>query len=126
MLKSDDMLCLDSMPSNDLIEIYKKQILGQFSQKPSKSSARNRRYKKMLELVEEGEYFSEEEMKRRNPLMYERMLGKFLDSSKIHCKPMTGENFLTSFCMSHLESMQNNELYQRQLEEEVSLASSLP
>jgi hypothetical protein len=37
----------------------------------------NRRYKKLQELIEEGEYFSEESIIRRQPAMYYLYIGKY-------------------------------------------------
>lgn len=39
---------------------------------------RNRRFEALKKLVSEGSYFSEYEMKKRNPLLYEQLIGKFL------------------------------------------------
>lgn len=39
---------------------------------------RNRRYEALKKLIDGGEYFSEDEMKKRNPLMYEQLIGQYL------------------------------------------------
>lgn len=38
---------------------------------------KNRRYEALKKLVETTDYFSEEEMQRRNPILYEQLIGKF-------------------------------------------------
>lgn len=53
---------------------------------------RNRRYEALKMLIEKGEYFSEYEMMKRNPLLYEHLIGQYLteeekkarDSINIH------------------------------------------
>lgn len=39
---------------------------------------KNRRYEALKKLIEEGEYFSECEMMKRNPLLYEHLVGQYL------------------------------------------------
>lgn len=39
---------------------------------------KNRRYEALKKLIEEGEYFSECEMMKRNPLLYEQLVGQYL------------------------------------------------
>lgn len=39
---------------------------------------RNRRYEALKTLIEKGEYFSECEMMKRNPLLYEHLIGQYL------------------------------------------------
>lgn len=39
---------------------------------------RNRRYEALKALIQEGEYFSECEMMKRNPLLYEHLVGQYL------------------------------------------------
>lgn len=41
------------------------------------SIVRNRRYAALLKLVEEKKYFSEGEMKSRDPLLYEQLIGQY-------------------------------------------------
>ena len=38
---------------------------------------RNRRYKKLQELIEDSDYFSEENIKMRDPLLYHMYIGRF-------------------------------------------------
>ena len=43
---------------------------------------RNRRYKAIEELTTSGEYFSEEQMRERNPLLYEHYIGQYLSEEE--------------------------------------------
>lgn len=38
----------------------------------------NRRYKKLQELIEEGDFFSEESIIRREPILYYLYIGRYL------------------------------------------------
>ncbi|GFN83848.1 coiled-coil domain-containing protein 97-like [Plakobranchus ocellatus] len=46
------------------------------------NTVKNRRYQALQELVAGGEYFSEEEMKWRDPLLFDQMVGQYLDESE--------------------------------------------
>ena len=44
---------------------------------------RNRRYKKMMVLMEEGEYFSEERVRERDPILYYLYVGRFIRNGDV-------------------------------------------
>ena len=77
----------------------------------------------MRRLENGGEYFSDEEMKKRDPLLYEEMIGQFLtaeDTANMSQKLM-GENVqLSHLLLRHLQVMQNNEMYQQQIDKQVN------
>eukprot|EP00960_Hanusia_phi_P028870 747627-Hanusia_phi.AAC.9 len=54
---------------------------------PSSISVRNRRLKKMNQLVEEGEYFSLGNMERRAPLLYHEHIGRFVEDGESVANP---------------------------------------
>lgn len=45
---------------------------------------KNRRFEALKKLITEGSYFSEEEMRKRNPLLYEQLIGQFLTEEEKH------------------------------------------
>uniref|UniRef100_A0A914YXR6 CCD97-like C-terminal domain-containing protein n=1 Tax=Panagrolaimus superbus TaxID=310955 RepID=A0A914YXR6_9BILA len=52
------------------------------------TKAKNERYLQLLKLKEEGTYFSNEKMRERDPLLFEVMVGRFLeDSERISLRP---------------------------------------
>lgn len=44
----------------------------------SQVGIKNRRFEALKKMVEEGSYFTETEMRNRNPLLYEELVGKYL------------------------------------------------
>ncbi|KZC09883.1 Coiled-coil domain-containing protein 97, partial [Dufourea novaeangliae] len=42
------------------------------------TDVRNRRYQALKSLIEQGEYFSESEMMKRNPLLYDHLVGQYM------------------------------------------------
>jgi len=70
-----------------------------------------------------GEYFSDEEMKRRDPLLYEDMIGQHLTDDDVKAmitadKEMK-DHSLSAVLLQHIQAMQNNELYKRLKDAEV-------
>lgn len=43
---------------------------------------KNRRFDALKKMVTEGTYFSEEEMRKRNPLLYEQLVGQYLSEEE--------------------------------------------
>ncbi|XP_073989213.1 coiled-coil domain-containing protein 97 isoform X2 [Rhodnius prolixus] len=60
------------------VNFYVAELKKKFKKPISQSQIRNRRLEALRRLVEEGDYFSDFEMKRRNPLMYEELVGQYL------------------------------------------------
>lgn len=78
----------------------------------------NRRYAYMQQLLENGSYFSDEAMKERSPLLYEQMIGKYIDSEAKPLVARTANGPLSDFYMEHLESINYHERLEKELENE--------
>jgi hypothetical protein len=75
-----------------------------------------------------GEYFSDEEMKIRDPLLYEEMIGQFLtddETVSLAQKGASSDVQLSQLLLKHLQVMQNNELYQQQFEKQVGFVNEI-
>lgn len=48
----------------------------------SKTEIKNRRYEALKRMLEEGTYFSEMEMMKRNPLLYEQLVGQYMSEDE--------------------------------------------
>lgn len=68
----------------------------------------------MRRLILEGEYFSVEEMKRRDPLLFEEMIGKYQTNEDVAEAVATADLSLSEVLLRHLQAVQNNELYEQQ------------
>lgn len=65
--------------SQDYETIYHVNRLRRyFNNSTRRIDVRNRRYEALKTLIEKGEYFSECEMMKRNPLLYEHLVGQYL------------------------------------------------
>lgn len=89
-LKKEHLELFTKINDNYEISFYIKQLLRNF-QLTSKGKTKleidvkNRRYEALKLLVEKGDYFSEIEMMKRNPLLYDHLVGRYLtdDEKKI-------------------------------------------
>lgn len=83
---------------------------------------KNRRFAAMQELDTGGEYFSEDEMKRREPLLYEQMVGQYLTEEEQKQKMEEGVDRsdlkLSTILMKHMDDMQEKTLYKHQKDRE--------
>ena len=77
----------------------------------------------MKELEAGGDYFSEDEMKRREPLLYEQMIGQFLTEEEQQ-KQVTdaidrSDLRFSTILLTHMDDAQQRALYKYQKEKEV-------
>ena len=76
------------LESNDLKEFEKEVVkfnyLTRINLQKTPKHIKNRRYKKLQEQIDEEEYFSEEEIRRRAPIMFEMYVGRYVRGS--NCK----------------------------------------
>jgi hypothetical protein len=81
----------------------------------------NRRYTYMQQLLANGTYFSDENMKERSPLLYEQMIEKYNDNTTNQLVTRTANGPLADFYMEHLESMNHQERIAKEFENEEQL-----
>ncbi|KAJ8895965.1 hypothetical protein PR048_001306 [Dryococelus australis] len=82
---------------------------------------KNRRYEALKKLVDEGQYFSDTEMRKRNPLLYERLVGRYLTEREVedNCNEERDNiNSLVNLFMAQIERNQEKCLRQRQIDDE--------
>lgn len=67
--------------------VYQLNLLEK-DQKQRLSRVKNRRFTAMKKMMEDGDYFSEEEMKRRDPLLYEQVgrVFKLMNDQVVCCR----------------------------------------
>ncbi|KAK2575195.1 hypothetical protein KPH14_003230 [Odynerus spinipes] len=60
------------------ISYHINRLQRHFNNSTRQRDIKNRRYEALKKLIEEGKYFSEQEMMKRNPLLYEHLVGQYL------------------------------------------------
>ncbi|XP_047119327.1 coiled-coil domain-containing protein 97 isoform X1 [Schistocerca piceifrons] len=102
------------------IQFHLKQLRRGLSKKKKQIDIRNRRYQALKKLLDEGTYFSETEMMKRNPLLYEQLIGQFLTKKEIRNRDKCDENAKTflSILMDQLDREEIERLKQQQRDDE--------
>ncbi|KAM6389927.1 coiled-coil domain-containing protein 97 [Rhynochetos jubatus] len=74
-----DPLFLDGFSGGPGAERWRPEtgLLGRPRRPPARTRLRNRRYAALRQLIQGGEYFSEEEMRARDPLLYHHYIGQY-------------------------------------------------
>ena len=86
---------------------------------PGRSTVKNRRYVYMLQLMEKGTYFSEEEMRSRNPLLYEYYIGQYMtQEEKEALRVQSTEVLLSSRLLQRVDRDACDQKLAKQLQEE--------
>ncbi|XP_018573017.1 coiled-coil domain-containing protein 97 [Anoplophora glabripennis] len=65
-------------PDNEEIDLVLKDLYRNVSESAHHVDVKNRRYAALLQMIAEDSYFSEIEMMKRNPLLYEQLVGQYL------------------------------------------------
>uniref|UniRef100_S4RFL3 Coiled-coil domain containing 97 n=1 Tax=Petromyzon marinus TaxID=7757 RepID=S4RFL3_PETMA len=79
-----DLGCFEHVTEEDayLVNFYLEAVRKRTEQRAG-TAIRNKRFAALRELVNAGEYFSEECMRARDPLLYEQCIGRFLSEEEV-------------------------------------------
>ncbi|GAB6026080.1 hypothetical protein CHUAL_012283 [Chamberlinius hualienensis] len=72
-----DLKYFESFKDNYEVAFYIKNIIEKNSKRGS-SIVKNRRYAALQKLVKDGKYFSDHEMRKRDPKMFEQFVGQYM------------------------------------------------
>lgn len=82
-LKPEHMAAFSQLSSDCRAQYYCKEIQRRASSTADHKRVRNHRYAALCALQKEGQYFSEEQMRVRDPLLYEQYIGQYLSEDEI-------------------------------------------
>ncbi|XP_065209394.1 coiled-coil domain-containing protein 97 [Planococcus citri] len=91
----------------------------------SEVQIKNRRFEAMKRLMSEGEYFSVGEMRKRNPLLFDQLLGGFLTDPESKTDP-SQEHAFAHILLDQIEQDQVAALKKKQLEAELEQSKECP
>lgn len=77
-LTEDDLGSFNHLKGDYEIDFRIKEVKNILDIKKSKTGVRNRRYECLQRLMKDSDYFSEENMRKRSPLLYEQYIGQYL------------------------------------------------
>lgn len=82
-LKPEHIEAFSHLSSDCRAQYYCKEIQRRASSTAVRKRVRNHRYAALRALQKEGQYFSEEQMRVRDPLLYEQYIGQYLSEEEI-------------------------------------------
>jgi len=119
-IKSEQLQYFEEINGDYEVEFHLKELRKTLDTSLSRKLVQNRRYAAMQKLIQSGEYFAETEMRRRNPMLYEQMVGRFLtdeEKQKVDSFDMADCRFST-ILLDHLVKCQEKDLKIAQEEDE--------
>lgn len=119
-LYEEDLKYFQNMTGDYTIDFHLREIRERLKNFGNKKLVKNRRLEAMRRLSESGDYFSDEEMKRRDPLLYEQMIGQYLSYDEVQSQIDKSDMRLSNILLGHIQMTQNNEVYSVQKAMEVS------
>lgn len=82
-LKPQHLPAFADVSSDPRTQHYSQVIQRRAAGSPDRTRVRNQRYAALRALQKEGQYFSEEEMRIREPLLYEQYIGQYLTDEEV-------------------------------------------
>ncbi|XP_028652936.1 coiled-coil domain-containing protein 97 isoform X1 [Erpetoichthys calabaricus] len=114
-LQPEHLTCFQHLAGSYEVEFYCAEIHRNNSQKNSRTRIKNKRYAALQGLIREGEYFSDERMRSRDPLLYEQCIGQYLTDDEM--MEQNARSMSESRCLSDvLLSSYQEQLIQRKME----------
>ena len=119
-ISSEDLAYFEPLRHDYVIDFHAKEIEKLHNDKKNRTVVRNRRYEAMKKLLEAGEYFGDDAMKHRDPLLYEQMVGQYRTEEEVAAEVDKSDLTFSSILLSHIQMQYDNVLYNRQRDIEVS------
>ncbi|XP_038136234.1 coiled-coil domain-containing protein 97 [Cyprinodon tularosa] len=82
-LKPDHLPAFSHVSSDPRAQHYSQLVQKRAAGRTNRTRVRNHRYAALRALQKAGEYFSEEQMRMREPLLYEQYIGQFLTDEEV-------------------------------------------
>lgn len=109
-----DHLCPTDFEVDFRVKELQKNLA--MSSKSRENVIKNRRFQYLKELMDSSSYFSEEEMRNRNPLLYEHYIGQYLSEEERQALDSTDSSDMTlsGMILKRMEMDRRSELLLRQ------------
>ena len=123
VLDDKDLAWFDRLSSMDFEVDFRVKELRKnlaMSSKSRENVVKNRRFEYLKELMDSSSYFSEEEMRNRNPLLYEHYIGQYLseEERQLLDNDVSSDMTLSGMILKKMELDRRSELLSRQQEVE--------
>lgn len=120
-IHSEDLSYFEPYRTDYEVNFYMMEIEKMHTGKKNLIKVKNRRYEALQRLIKQGTYFSDSEMRKRNPVLYEKMVGKFLtDEERKNTEKDEEDMKFSTLLLEHLE--RSNGCSLRRQEQEIECA----
>ena len=121
VLDDKDLVWFDRLSSTNFEVDFRVKELRKnlaMSSKSREKVVKNRRFEYLKELMDSSSYFSEEEMRNRNPLLYEHYIGQYLseEERQLLDNDISSDMTLSGMILKKMELDRRSELLSRQQE----------
>ncbi|XP_053545076.1 coiled-coil domain-containing protein 97 isoform X2 [Bombina bombina] len=120
VLREEHLGCFSHLSGDYTADYYCKEIRKASLKRVDRTRVRNKRYAALQQLITAGEYFSDEQMRERDPLMYEQYVGQYQSEEEIMSKNSRELSQATSLSVVLLNSC-HEQVLQRRLEAQKEL-----
>ncbi|KAM4642211.1 coiled-coil domain-containing protein 97 [Discoglossus pictus] len=83
VLREEHLGCFNHLSGVYTADYYCKEIRKASLKRVDRTRVRNKRFAALQQLITAGEYFSDEQMRERDPLMYEQYVGQYQSEEEI-------------------------------------------
>lgn len=103
------------------VDYFLAEALKYKNKHTAKITVRNRRYAALQKMRRSGDYFSEQEMERRDPLLYDYLIGQHQteeEREEKHQAANTTETKFSSLLLHHIDNREHKELKKQKKDQE--------
>ncbi|XP_067831045.1 coiled-coil domain-containing protein 97 [Heptranchias perlo] len=100
IIKEEHLVCFNHLAGNYEVTFYCNEIRKSSMKKTARTNVRNKRYAALQQLIKDGEYFSDEQMRTRDPLLYEQYIRQYMTEEELLAQ--NSKNLGDAMCLSDL------------------------
>ncbi|XP_028920212.1 coiled-coil domain-containing protein 97 isoform X2 [Ornithorhynchus anatinus] len=125
-LRAEHLACFRHLRGDYRADFYCAEVAEAGRARATRTRLRNKRYAALRQLIQGGEYFSDEEMRARDPLLYEQYIGQYLSEedqapSLQQSPPAAGGTLSSVLLQAYHEQLLRTRLHRQQEEEDACL-----
>ncbi|XP_069765254.1 coiled-coil domain-containing protein 97 [Narcine bancroftii] len=121
IIKEEHLICFSHLAGNYEVAFYCNEVRKSSMKKSARTNVRNKRYAALQQLIKDGEYFSDEQMRTRDPLLYEQYIRQYMTEEELlaeNSKNLGGAMSLSDLLMNTYQEKIVQERLQWQQERE--------
>ncbi|XP_062919609.1 coiled-coil domain-containing protein 97 isoform X2 [Mobula hypostoma] len=83
IIREEHLVCFSHLSDNYEVTFYCNEVRKSSKKKSARTNVRNKRYAALQQLIKDGEYFSDEQMRTRDPLLYEQYIRQYMTEEEL-------------------------------------------